>query len=623
MISSEAEPYFLNGNDALRNAPPLFLEEKEMQKLVKSHIFPFFAMLLTCAVLLSLFPHSAKASLFASEQGAYQMVSNQQYNSSRQQAFSSFTASALARQQGNIPEAISQLQQALSIDNSSFFLWTALADLYWEQGDVVLTEEILQKAMEQGERTYEMFLLKGFLLLSKGEKAQALEAFSEAGALNPEGVRAYEMLAVTQAAEGNYELAIAAVDKLLKLTPENLGARLLRARCFAIQKNLTAAVSDLETILANHPQASLYEELAHLFYLQENASQALAIYQEALALFPNDCRLRLLLAKHLLDNGSIEKAETVLWRQETATPWCAEQAPMLALLSIQTGNLLRALIVLDGIIGSGEVDARIYYLYGLAYEGLGEKTKALAAYANIEGTSSSIAEIARLREARILMLQGQTSTALAKLQSILPAPRLPEAHLFLADIYSKQDEWLLAEKTLRQALCFYENNVDILYSLGFLLDKRGKQEEALALMQRILVLQPQHIEALNFIGYDYAKRGVKLSQARELIARALAQDPDNGYLLDSMGWVLFQKKHYAEALSYLERAYRLLPEEEFVLEHLAQAYEKMGRYQEAQRLYERLGREGKHREEIDKINRKIKHPSLAPSFPKPNIPKLI
>ena len=90
---------------------------------------------------------------------------------------------------------------------------------------------------------------------------------------------------------------------------------------------------------------------------------------------------------------------------------------------------------------------------------------------------------------------------------------------------------------------------------------------------------------MNFIGYSYADRGIRLEEAEHLIVEALKIKPDNGYILDSLGWVHFKRNKIESALTHLKRALELLPGDANIMEHLGDVYLKIGRDQEALEQY--------------------------------------
>ena len=106
--------------------------------------------------------------------------------------------------------------------------------------------------------------------------------------------------------------------------------------------------------------------------------------------------------------------------------------------------------------------------------------------------------------------------------------------------------------------------------------KLNRFEESIKSMEKVLDIDPQNADALNFIGYSYADRGIHLDEAEQMIVQALKIKPDNGYILDSLGWVHFKKNKYDSALKHLKRALELLPDDPNIMEHLGDVYLKIG-----------------------------------------------
>ncbi|NBW99703.1 hypothetical protein EBR03_09040, partial [bacterium] len=92
---------------------------------------------------------------------------------------------------------------------------------------------------------------------------------------------------------------------------------------------------------------------------------------------------------------------------------------------------------------------------------------------------------------------------------------------------------------------------------------------------------------LNFIGYLYAEMGQNLVEAEELVRKAMALKPNDGFIEDSLGWVLFKQGKLKESQEALERAAALQPEEAIIFEHMGDVYEKMKEYPKAREFYKR------------------------------------
>jgi len=119
-----------------------------------------------------------------------------------------------------------------------------------------------------------------------------------------------------------------------------------------------------------------------------------------------------------------------------------------------------------------------------------------------------------------------------------------------------------------------------------LYEKSGNSEKAIDAMEEVLKVDPEHANALNFIGYTWADKGMNLERAEEMIRKALSKKPDDGYILDSMGWVYFKKNDYKKALEYIQKASEKLPDDPTITEHLGDIYSALGAKEKAQQFYE-------------------------------------
>ncbi|MDP7469092.1 MAG: tetratricopeptide repeat protein, partial [Alphaproteobacteria bacterium] len=98
---------------------------------------------------------------------------------------------------------------------------------------------------------------------------------------------------------------------------------------------------------------------------------------------------------------------------------------------------------------------------------------------------------------------------------------------------------------------------------------------------RALELQPGQPYVLNYLGYSWVEQGVNLERAREMIEEAVKLKPRDGYIIDSLGWVLFHFGEFERAVRELERAVELRPHDSTINDHLGDAYWRTGRRNEA------------------------------------------
>jgi tetratricopeptide (TPR) repeat protein len=121
----------------------------------------------------------------------------------------------------------------------------------------------------------------------------------------------------------------------------------------------------------------------------------------------------------------------------------------------------------------------------------------------------------------------------------------------------------------------------IYYFRGICHERAKKWPAAEADFQQALKLYPDQPHVLNYLGYSWIDQGVNLDQGTKMIRRAVEQRPDDGYIVDSLGWAYYRIGNYAEAVKHLERAVELKPDDPTINDHLGDAYWKTGRTLEA------------------------------------------
>jgi len=124
-------------------------------------------------------------------------------------------------------------------------------------------------------------------------------------------------------------------------------------------------------------------------------------------------------------------------------------------------------------------------------------------------------------------------------------------------------------------------------------------------MKRAVELNPKNAAALNYLGYTYAEMGVQLDEAERLIRRALEIEPDDGFYVDSLGWVYYQRGDYRHAVEQLERAVELAGDDPTVAEHLGDAYGRAGKPRDALRLYQDALVRAKEAVQVERLKGKV------------------
>jgi tetratricopeptide (TPR) repeat protein len=125
-------------------------------------------------------------------------------------------------------------------------------------------------------------------------------------------------------------------------------------------------------------------------------------------------------------------------------------------------------------------------------------------------------------------------------------------------------------------------------------------------MKKALSLYPDQPLVLNYLGYSWVDQGVHMDEGMDMIRRAVEQRPDDGYIVDSLGWAYYRIGNYDEAVKNLERAVELKPEDPTINDHLGDAYWRIGRTLEAHFQWSHAKDLNPDPEELPKIEAKLK-----------------
>ncbi|MCA9435731.1 MAG: tetratricopeptide repeat protein [Candidatus Omnitrophica bacterium] len=195
--------------------------------------------------------------------------------------------------------------------------------------------------------------------------------------------------------------------------------------------------------------------------------------------------------------------------------------------------------------------------------------------------------------AYIKAVEGATQTAEEGYREAIETwPSNHFAHSGLAHLLADQDRFQEAKESYENAIALYDEDVSLIIQLGIVCDKLDDIKGAEDAAEKAMSVDPDYAEAYNFLGYMYAERGIKLDKAVELIEKALEIQPDDPNITDSLGWTYYQKGETEKAIQLLEKAVSLLTEEDLagasvIYEHLGDAYEKAGRFDDAIEMWKK------------------------------------
>jgi len=254
-------------------------------------------------------------------------------------------------------------------------------------------------------------------------------------------------------------------------------------------------------------------------------------------------------------------------------------------------------------------DARM--LLGDIYESRERYDQALVMYSRVS-TGSPYAESAQLRQAWCINELGRHDEAVRVLRRMASAmPDSPRALLTLADMYRQMEKWPSATKEYTNALAriprLEQRHWTILFGRGVSYERSKQWEKAEADMLKALELQPEQPLVLNYLGYSWVDMHRNIDQATRMIERAVQLRPNDGAIVDSLGWALYRLGRYEEAVVQLERAVELKGGDPVITDHLGDAYWRVGRQEEAKFQWRRALGLKPEQELVLQVQRKLDH----------------
>ena len=217
---------------------------------------------------------------------------------------------------------------------------------------------------------------------------------------------------------------------------------------------------------------------------------------------------------------------------------------------------------------------------------------------------AELGRIDALRAAGKIEAAAEVAESLAKSHADLPF-----VHTKLGDVLAAQDRWDEANTAYTTALDIYSDDDPsrwiVLYTRAISFFNLDQWPEAEADFRAALVLRPDQPQVLNYLGYSLVERGEKLDEALGMIETAVAAEPDNGAIVDSLGWVYFQLGRYEDAVKPMERAASLEAVDPIVNDHLGDVYWAVGRDIEATFQWNRALSFDPDEDLADRIRRKL------------------
>ena len=469
----------------------------------------------------------------------------------------------------------------------------------------------------------------------------ALDAARTWYELEPASTQALQVLAALLVANKRAEEAVPYLEKLLVTEGVNVENGFMQLnRMLAANPDKAANLRVVRRLASKYPDlAQAHFAIAQAASAAGDDEAALASVRRAGALRP-DWELAALLEAQILQRRSPAAAAKVLGDFVAKNPNSREARLNYARMLILDKRLPEARKQFEAVLAASPGNTEVIYAVGLLafqlkdYEVAEQSMKRLLSlnYRDADGVRYVLGQIAEEQKQwsqavqwyeRIGEGEHQLAARMRTANAIAKQGKLDEARKFLrrAAAESPGDE---AQLTVAEAQLLREanRNQDAFQLLGEALKKDPEQPELLydyaltaeklerfevleSHLRKLIEVRPDHAHAYNALGYSFAERNTRLPEARKLIERALELAPDDYFIIDSLGWVLYREGDLKGAAEQLRRAYGGRPDAE-IGAHLGEVLWVMGEREEANRIWQESLKASPDNETLQKTITRLK-----------------
>ncbi|MFZ5864024.1 MAG: tetratricopeptide repeat protein [Nitrospirota bacterium] len=499
-------------------------------------------------------------------------------------AYTHFIRGYLLELRNQDAAALADYEGALQFDPGSIALRHHAAALAFRLGrydeGVAHAEEVLR---HDPDHLPTLFLLARWYAANDTKPERAIEFFERMAKVDAGQPEVYLNLGLLYARLNRYADAERTIQHVLEIAPDSSVAHLYLGKIASAQKHWHAAERHLERAIEVAPFAEAgYIALGDLYLQQGDRARAVTVYKRLLdRVDPRDAEAVGRLVHLYLQDRTFDQALVLLDDLLAADPKNVEARVLKGRIYGEIGKPADAIRELEQVVAMRPSDTAAIYFLGRLYDEQKQPDKAIAQFERLVAMNADVTEaylqlgILYAREKRFDEAQAVVEKIRAK------GENRPEVFLVLGYLHTQREDHNRAVEVFEAGVAAQPDNATLHFNLGLAYDKLTRFDRFVSELEEAIRLDPQYAEALNYLGYTYAEKDMKLGEAKELIQRALAIKPEDGAYLDSLGWVHFKLGQWDAAVKDLERAIAALPDDPVIHEHLGDAYLKADRSRDA------------------------------------------
>lgn len=502
-----------------------------------------------------------------------------------------FLQADLKAQEGQSAEAIELYKSILVYDPDSVTVKQKMAVEYYRRGQIRDSLYWAEKARAQAPKLKDLNMLLGGLYSTTKNYPKALSVYQDVLKNNPSDTDIHLYISAIYSEQKNYKKAISHLTVLGN--DIDSGSRHL-AHYYLARIYMDMGLNNNFNKVDQHLKKSLEIKpdfidgillLGKVLEKKSGKQKAYEFYAEYQKRKGPQIKLAELLSQYYIEKNDYDKAYDQLEILEASYEDQPQVKLKMALILIDKKMYDMASKKLIEVLSANPESDKVRFYLAAVYEELKQTSKAFEQYVQINKESSYYEE-SRVHAAFLAKQMGNVAEGLKILKDTQKGKVTnPQIYLLMAQIYEEQKDFDKALATVEKATSVFSEAPQVYFYLGLLQEKNNQRSKMVKSMEKVLKLDSDHTQAMNYLAYSWAEDGIKLDEAEKFARKALDADKNDGFIMDTLGWVLYKKGQYKEAQAVLEKAYSMQPKASIIAEHLGDVYFKNQNLDKARNLF--------------------------------------
>lgn len=513
--------------------------------------------------------------------------------------------------EGESAKAIESFKNTLVYDPNSVTVHLRIASENLKLGQIKEALDSAEYAEKLDAKNVETKLLLGGLYSSMRLYSKAQKSYEEVLKLDPQNSEAPLYLGAIMTEQGHFEKAVKYFELLAKNpeynTPHLVHYYIARVRMgqkeekfqkaaeVSLKKSLEIKPDFVEGVLALHSfyAARKQEKLGvqHLIEFQRKEGPSNKVAE--------------VLSQYYIEKEKYDEAYEQFEIMESGSEDSLSIKMKMALILMDKKIYDRAISKLEEILVLAPESDKVRFYLAAVYEETKNNEKALFHFSKVTSTSQFYGESV-VHSAYLLKQLNRIDEALAILDKAIAEKKdQPNLYVMKASLLDEKENFISASGTLELALEKFPNNTQIHFYYATINDKLGKKEKVISHMKKVLDLDPEHVQGLNYLAFTWAEAGENLDSAEKYARKAMKLEPHDGFVMDTLGWILYKQGKVSESIAVLEAAFKKQPNVGVIAEHLGDAYSKRVLVEKAKMMYNKALDLETDQKKIDDLREKI------------------